>query len=234
MPGIDGECRGDVAQHLTEVTGEAFWTNSEAWQTWWKGHKDRFEFPPKPAKDPSAAAARAGTPSYYGMAIQARRMVFVIDISGSMKGPRITSAKRELTSAIDGLPAEASFNIVAFNHEVLVWQRNLMPATAAAKQTAKQFVYLLRAGSDTAAYDALEAAFRFDAEAVYFLSDGEPNAGKIAAPQAILAAVAEANFTRRISIYTIGIAPGPPGGPLDSFMKSLAEQNYGAYRRVEQ
>ena len=92
-----------------------------------------------------------------------------------------------------------------------------MPATAATKQAAKTFVYLLRAGGRTAAYDALEAAFRFDTEAIYFLSDGEPNAGKVPRPNAILKAVHQINRTRRVSIYTIGIAPGNAGGPLDSF-----------------
>ena len=93
---------------------------------------------------------------------------------------------------------------------------------------------MLYAGGHTAAYDALDAAFRFDAEAVYFLSDGAPNAGKIASPAAIVAAVTQTNRTRRISIYTIGIAPGEPGGPLDMFVKTLAEQNFGVYRRVDQ
>jgi hypothetical protein len=39
--------------------------------------------------------------------------------------------------------------------------------------------------------------------------------------------VSQANRARRISIYTIGIAPGEPGGPLDSFMKTLAEEDFG-------
>jgi hypothetical protein len=79
----------------------------------------------------------------------------------------------------------------------------------------------------------MEAAFHFDAEAIYFLSDGAPNAGTIPRPDAILTAVTQANRARRISIYTIGIAPGEPGGSLDSFMRTLAEEDFGVYRRVE-
>ena len=60
----------------------------------------------------------------------------------------------------------------------------------------------------------------FDVEAVYFLSDGDPNAGKISVPEAIIAAVVQANRVRRISVYTIGICPGPAGGPLDNFMRA--------------
>jgi hypothetical protein len=42
------------------------------------------------------------------------------------------------------------------------------------------------------------------------------------------------NRSRRESIYTIGIAPGPPDGPMEWFMKTLAEQNMGQYRRVDE
>jgi hypothetical protein len=232
LPGVDGEVRGDVVRHLAAVSGQQFGNQSEAWQKWWKEHKDGFQFPP-----PNAATAAPAAPpkaaSYYGLAIEARRMVFVVDISGSMAHGRLQAAKRELTTAIDGLPPEAAFNLVIFSTKVAAWQRSLRLATPSVKQAARAYVYNLRAGGDTAAYDALESAFQFDPEAIYFLSDGDPNRGKIVAPAAIVAAVAQANRSRRISVYTIGIAPGEPGSPLDRFMEKLAAENFGAYRRVD-
>ena len=167
------------------------------------------------------------------MTIYARRVVFVIDISGSMEGPRLQAAKEELLGAIAGLPEQASFSIVAFSSHVWVWQSGLIPATPAAKETARAYVQGLRARGETAASDALDAAFRFDTEAVFFLTDGQPNAGKIRSPGGILAALTPANRGRRISVYTIGIAPGPPGGVFDTFLSRLAEENWGLYRRVE-
>ncbi len=233
LPNVDGEVRGDIVRHLTAVTHQQHGVNIGAWQAWWKQHKEGFEFPAKGSETPLASAVFAGLPSYYGLPIQARRLVFVIDVSGSMEGLRLTTAKREMMEAINALPADAAFSIVAFSTRVGVWQRKLMPATPAGKQKAAQFVYGLRAGGETAAYDALEAAFGFDAEAVYFLSDGDPNAGKISKPDAIIAAMVQANQLRRISVYTIGIAPGQPGSPLDNFMRSLAEENLGVYRRID-
>ena len=106
---------------------------------------------------------------------------------------RIATLKRELVQAIGGLPADTTFNIVAFSSRVGVWQRSLLAATPATKQKAAQFVTSLRPGGETASYDALEAAFAFDIEAVYFLSDGDPNYGKITAPTAIVAAIVKAN-----------------------------------------
>ncbi len=77
-------------------------------------------------------------------------------------------------------------------------------------------------------------AFRFDAEAVYFLSDGAPNCGTIPEPTAIVDAVTRANRVRRISLNCLGILAGEVGGPLDQFMQTLAKQNFGEYRRVDQ
>jgi uncharacterized protein YegL len=181
-----------------------------------------------------AAQGAQGAPSYYGISIYARRLVFVIDTSGSMTGLRIQTAKRELISAIKALPGNAELGILVFNTQVTVWRPALIPATAAAKQEAAFFVGNLGAGGRTAAYDALDRAFHFDPEAIYFLSDGEPTCGKIVSPEGILAAVHTGNHNRRISIYSIGIAPGLPGSRLELFMKNLAEQNFGQFRRVDQ
>jgi hypothetical protein len=42
------------------------------------------------------------------------------------------------------------------------------------------------------------------------------------------------NRSKRESIYAIGIAAGMPGSPMDTFLKTLATENYGAYRRVDE
>ena len=117
---------------------------------------------------------------------------------------------------------------------VMVWRSYLVRATPADKQDAVRFVAALNPGGMTSAYNALETAFNFDVEAIYFLTDGEPTSGKIVSPPAIVAAVSQANRSRRISIYSIGIAPGPPGGQLDLFLKTISGENYGEYRRVDQ
>lgn len=233
LPGVDGEVQGDIVRHLMQISGQRLGEDAAAWQDWWKKHKDGFQFPAAGNRGVLAELAQPGGASYYGLSLTARRVVFILDISGSMEGLRLQAAAQELTRAIEGLAEEVSFSIVVFNSQVAVWQRYLMPANPSMKRAAALFVGTRRAQGDTAAFDALDAAFRFDAEAIYFLTDGKPNAGKIVAPGAIVAAVTQANRSRRISIYTIGIAPGPPEGPFDLFLRTLAEQNSGAYRRVD-
>ncbi len=144
LPDVDGEVRGDVVRHLAAISGQAQISDGKVWQKWWEKNRESFKFPAGDVKTPFAISATLGEPSYYGLAIHARRMVFVLDISGSMEGLRLMAAKRELVQAIDGLPNDAAFSIVVFSDKALTWRPNLMPATPNAKQAAKNFVYTLR------------------------------------------------------------------------------------------
>jgi HEAT repeat protein len=231
---VHGEVQADIVEHLTEVTGQIFGMESAAWARWWEENKDTFEYPKRSVETPYRSVALNSSGSYYGLPVFAERLVFVLDTSGSMTGPRIMAAKRELIKAISNLPQRASFGIVVFNSTVSVWQKQLVPATQKTKQAAIAYVTVQGTAMNTASYDALEAAFNFDTEAIYFLSDGAPHGGKIPAPVDIVAAITSINRARRVSLYTIGIGVGFAGGPLDMFLKTLAEQNLGLYRRVDE
>lgn len=96
-----------------------------------------------------------------------------------------------------------------------------------------QFIDRLAARSNTATYEGLQAAFNFDVEAIYLLTDGAPTSGRIVEPGAIVEAVTSQNRSRRQSIYTIGVSPGDVDSLFEVFLRNLADQNYGLYRRVE-
>lgn len=153
-------------------------------------------------------------------------MVFVLDTSGSMLGPRLEAAKRELESAIMALPAETAFTVVFFNSGAGSWRRMLVEATDPNKRDAVTFVARLPAEGATATSDALQAAFTFDAEAIFLLSDGEPSAGRIADPAGIIQFVTELNRGRAVTVNTIGIMTG--GGFLDELVKA----DHGTFRAV--
>lgn len=234
LPRLDGEIQADVAMHLRRVTGQKLDFNAPAWAEWWRTQRATFVFPPLGSLPAPDRLALSSPTSYYGMPIYARRLVFVIDVSSSMAGARLQAAQRELVATIDRLPEDKSLAILAYNDRAYFWRRELSAATAEAKASSRRFVEGLRSGARTATFDALEAALRGDAEAIYLLTDGEPTAGRVVASEGILAAVAELNRSRRMSIYTIGLAPGPIGGRFDAFLRELAEENQGGYRRLEQ
>jgi hypothetical protein len=122
---------------------------------------------------------------------------------------------------------------VVFSGSVDRWERELVPADAKHKRAALAYIKRQSCTGNTASYDALETAFTYDTEAIYFLSDGAPTSGRILAPVDIIEAVTAANHSRRVSIYTIGIAPGYTGSPTDEFLRVLSEKNLGQYRRID-
>ena len=146
LPKTDGEVRADIRRHLLAIAGQVA-GDDKGWSVWWQRHKEDFQFPPRDAP-PLSTAAAPGTPSYYGLSIQARRIVFVVDISGSMRGPRLEAAQRELNETIDKLPETTSFSMVAFSDRTAIWRKALGRATPQTKQAANRFVYQLRAGAE--------------------------------------------------------------------------------------
>ena len=141
------------------------------------------------------------------------------------------------TVAIKALPAEATFNIITYNHEVVRWQDAMQPASRKNKNAALTFLLDARPVGGTNIFDALESAFelagvgakdryyRSLVDTIYFLSDGAPSAGRITDTNAILEEVGRMNRFRKIVIHAIGV------GKLHDrpFMESLANKNGGQY-----
>lgn len=231
LDGVRGEARGDVIRHLEAVSGERHGTDVQAWRNWFAAHRDTAGRAPPPESDPAAAEAPGpdsdgSQATYYDIPIHADRIVFVLDTSGSMGGPRLEAAKRELLSAIFGLPDETRFTVVFFNSDVGSWRGMLVQANDKNKRDAATFVTRLTAGGGTATSDALQAAFTFDAEAIFLLSDGEPSAGRIVEPAGIIQFVMRLNRGRAVTVNTIGIMTG------EGFLDQLARANHGAFRAV--
>ncbi|XP_050234342.1 uncharacterized protein LOC126682647 [Mercurialis annua] len=67
-------------------------------------------------------------------------VIFVIDISGSMKGDPIENAKTALVSSLSKLNSEDSFNMIAFNGETYLFSQVMEPATKATISKAEQWL----------------------------------------------------------------------------------------------
>ena len=227
---LPGEVRADVAGYLAAISGKNHGVDADAWRAWWDAEGEGFEFPPRAPfyPTPTVAPGDAGN-AYYEIPVYADRIVFVIDTSSSMEGERMETAKRELVSAIHTLDPLVAFTVISFSDAARAWQPQLVAAGDDAKQSAAAYVSALTAAGKTASFDALDAAFRYDAEAIFFLSDGEPTAGRMVNPAQIIRFVAEANKNRRLSLHTIGIMPDDG---LARFLQVLATANNGAYRHV--
>lgn len=223
----EGLVQAEIIETLEKHTGQEFRDNHRDWLAWWESHRASFTFPSE-----RVARARPRIEStYYGIPICAKRVVFVLDTSVSMRGAPLEAAKRALLFTIDSLPESVHFDIVFFDRGAAVWQPRLLPATQATKRMAADTVANRGMQVGTASHAALNAAFHLEPEVIYFLSDGEPTDSK---PEQIIESMTERNRVQRISIHTIGVVTQRGGGGgLTHFMKPLAELNFGTFQLVE-
>lgn len=240
----DGQLKYEIAVRLERVTGQEFGGKSEDWKTWWEANRANFVFgsrvepsesvtinvPPKkiPWDEPR--------PEFYGMTIYAKRVVFVIDRSGSMASSvngetRLARAQQELQKAIKALSESDFFNIVSFDDRMEVFKTKLVPANEANKKDGIRFGCGLEPGGETACYEPLKMGLEAsnDLELMLFLSDGEPNSGALPDPSAIVIAISNHNLTQRTTIHTLGIDARDKH---ETFLKNLAEKNLGKFLMI--
>lgn len=235
----DGQLKYETVLNLQRMTGQTFGGIAADWKSWWDGNREDFVFASRAAPPESIAMKVAPRPiawdeerpTFYGLTIYAKRVVFVIDRSGSMNSTvndetRLQRAQQELHRAINALTDADHFNIIAFNEQMQVFSRRLLRATRENKSDGIRFAYGLEAQGATACYEPLKMALEAcnDLELLLFLSDGEPTSGALVDPPAIVNATRNLNLTQRTTIHTLGIDARDRH---EEFLKSLAEKNFG-------
>jgi hypothetical protein len=173
---------------------------------------------------------------YYGMELHAKRLMFIIDHSGSMEAysqgmTRLQRAKIELIRVITDLDPDTEFAIMFYETVVRTWRERLVIASDENKLEAIQFIKRLKYGDRTNTYTALRNAIEYsdDLEAVYLLTDGQPTEGPIIAPPAIVLDILHRNRFRHLNFNTIGVAVS---GPTETFLKTLASESGGEFRAL--
>jgi HEAT repeat protein len=224
----------EASEALTDLTDFHWGPNQERWISWWSKVRDGYPLPPKKElvkKKKKAGAGRYGR--FYGLDVDSKRVVFVIDTSGSMTArtnatsgvTRIERAKRELATAIGGFKTDHRFQIVAFSTAPRLYGKRLVRATKRERKKATEWVSKLNAGGGTNVYDSLiDALDMKDVDTIFLLSDGGPSAGEIIDSDEIRVAIKRKNRFLRINIHTIGIGVQ---GQTETFLRELARENWG-------
>jgi len=263
----DGRLRDDCARALRALTGQDIPANAEMWRVWWATNREKWTGKPKvkendpfaglDAPKPTAAEDPSKRTGFFGLEIESKRVVFVIDVSGSMNEPigghgpdaklsKAVVAKRELKQAIQGLADDAVFDIIFFASSIRVWKTDMQKADVKTRQEAEAFVEAADIVGATSTYDALEQAFMLgdvgkgkkreldptgDArvDTIVLLSDGKPTSGRQTDPEAIRRAVKDWNKARRIVIHAIALGVDQKDGADPKFMKGLADDTGGTY-----
>ncbi|MHC4779845.1 MAG: hypothetical protein ACYTFG_14820 [Planctomycetota bacterium] len=95
----DGRLTLEIDDALKMLTGKRYYGDAELWARWWAVNKEKFEKEIASGKAPASAPAAQGegaagagghkgpqaTVSFYGIKTASKRIIFILDISGSMR-----------------------------------------------------------------------------------------------------------------------------------------------------
>jgi hypothetical protein len=232
---------------LVRLTGRQFPPDRALWEAWAKARVEPAAAAPAPAApaDPDdryAPTAPAHVPRYYGVPVPKKRatsrVVFCCDVSQSMYGPPLDRSRRELAKTLKELTTAHRFDVIAFNENALPWAGRLVRAHPVQKVRALDWYLNLEPTSYTNIYDSLEIAFGYAGrgrkaladpeplDAIFLLSDGEPNRGRYREPAQLVRELAELS---RISAPSIPIHTIGAGEAAFALLRDIASRTGGTF-----
>ncbi|MEM7308324.1 MAG: HEAT repeat domain-containing protein [Planctomycetota bacterium] len=246
-----GRFQDDAYAALRILTGLDHGRLPERWTRWWEREQATFELPPyddavRAEQERRARASSGDTRSaqYFGAQVKSERVVFVLDVSGSMRLPsggapadagaaeltqdtRMDVAKRELMAVVRAMPDDTLFNIIFFESEVTWLEKKLVRMRKSVRQKALRFVSEKYAIGSTALYPALELAFADPVvDTIYLLSDGAPTEGELTDIAEIRAEVRRWNSARHVRVHGISM------GEDSTLLRWLTADTGGRYIHV--
>jgi hypothetical protein len=245
-----GRLRWDALLALQDLTGKDLGLGAAAWKAWWDANRETFAL--RPAGKGAIGVELAGTQAaFFNVPILSTRLVFVLDLSGSMREPsprggtKLDVAKAGMIETIRSLPPEARFAILglgcdedgAFTKKTeKTWtgRLRLVPAQPAARADAERFIRSLDARGWTNLYDGLAYALEDpDVDTVYLYSDGGASKGTFVAAGEILSQLSLANRFRKIVVHTVEV-PGEKN-PEDNrrLLSKIASSTKGTFQPYE-
>ncbi len=156
----------------------------------------------------------------------ARETVLIIDTSGSMEGAKITQARQALLLALDKLRPTDTFNVVRFATATSSAFPESVPASPAALEQARRFIWSLNADGVTDMLPAFKIALRSQASSgrvrqVIFATDGELDDEK-----AVVEFVTANVGSQRL--FPVAIGPEPKA----SLLRQLAALGRGSFTQI--
>ena len=182
----------------------------------------------------------SGSDGYYMMTltppVEAKQVinkdiVFVADISGSMKGERMEQNKRALKYLVNALGAGDRFSVVQFNTDADAFKTHLVQATPENKKAAISFINDMEASGGTNIGDALKTAQSMlgaqkeRPSYMVLMTDGEPTVGETS----VNGLIKVVDPKKDIRLFDFGV-----GYDVNTrLLNKLAESNHGTSQYVE-
>ena len=138
-----------------------------------------------------------------------KNVIFVLDKSGSMNGPKFEQARKALRFILERLNPEDNFNLIDYNSRVYSWQPELMNMNPENRSLALSYVDNLRSGGSTNIESALTTSLDMMTKSsqsgyVIFMTDGQPTEGE--GNEMKLAEIAKkANRNNAARLFSFGV-----------------------------
>jgi len=265
LKGAEGLLQEEIERTLHYFTGQSFDGDFGVWSTWWEKEGDSWfktdDGERYPTNPDSKKVEKGGTTTFYGVETRSKRIVFVLDRSGSMRAgmnaegggqppPRESTdekskmqlAREQLKWSIETLPKGVHFNVIFYCTDVQVWKEppEMVPATKENKQAAVDWFMEIPADGYTRTFDALAKALDYaggknGADTIFLLSDGSPTAVDAGEPLEGEALEAEyAAFLEKNRIYKCVVHTIGVGRAQNRpLMMRIARDTGGTYRDAE-
>lgn len=166
-------------------------------------------------------------PDFFGLGAEARgarRIVYVVDRSGSMQGI-MNGVTAELQNSISKLRRSQKFHVIFFNEGPPLENRprRLVSAIKAHKRDAFKFFNSIEPIGGTDPGPAMKRAFAVDPDLIYFLTDGNFE-------DKLLTTLRKLNRNGSVRIFTIAYV-NPEGA---ARLERIAREHNGEYRFVSE
>jgi hypothetical protein len=240
----EGRTLSEFGAALFRLTGELHDTDAATWKKWWEAIGRSLplitaaELEKKVADRERKRLRQTTVARFFGVRIESRHVMFVIDVSGSMAeqlhsvkvgdraATRMEVLKQELVKALQALEPGASFNLCTFNAAVQKWKDTAVAMTDKTRAEAVDWVEHLGSRGGTNIYDAIVFAFADPTiDTIFLLTDGEPSAGTVTDLGLIRQHIAGWNATRHVKIHCIAVGSDFP------LLEWIAQDAGGTYTK---
>lgn len=172
-----------IVTSLRAASGLSHGAVRDRWIRWADGLKDDWTRESADDKREAKKEAEAGSTTFYGLRLDSDRIVFMVDMSGSMWSENGDTTRKaqvevELAKALRGLPETAMFNLVPYANDPGPWEDELVPATKRNVDKAVQWFERNTQRGRGDLWTALVPVLRDPSiDTVVILSDGAPSGG---------------------------------------------------------
>jgi len=158
------------------------------------------------------------------------KVIYLLDVSGSMKGKKLPLAINALKDALKMLKEGDSFNVITFADDATQYSKKISPVNKQNRNRIFNYLDGVRTRNGTNISEALKRALSMSATTIVLVSDGSPSRGE--KDPLKIAAMVKAKNKHKAQILTIGLGVGKNFKGVQ-LLQWLAEQNNGQMRLID-